>query len=242
MKCILVDDEPHARALLKNLISSSKYELEIVGEASDVDTAIEILLFEKPDILFLDIRIKKRLGFEVLDRFPNPEFKIVFTTAYDEYALDAFEYAAVHYMLKPYDQQTLDNAIQRCISASGGTFSTQKLTEHLNGNGDSHMLSIPNRSGTVRYPTKDILYLIGSGSYTEIYLTKGRTVLASKSIGHFGELIQDDAFMRCHKKYIINTAHVVEYEKGMQASVTMTDGRSLEVSRTHKSEAAKRLL
>lgn len=104
------------------------------------------------------------------------------------------------------------------------------------------MLSIPNRSGTVRYPTKDILYLIGAGSYTEIYLTKGRTVLASKAIGHFVDLIEDDAFMRCHKKYIINSEHVVKYEKGMQPNVTMSDGKNLDVSRTHKSEVSKRLL
>lgn len=241
MKCILVDDEPHARALLRNLILEVSPDLHIAAEASDVDSAIEVIQFEKPDIVFLDIRIKQRLGFEVLDAFQNPNFKVVFTTAYDQYALDAFEYAAVHYVLKPYDKKTLEKAISRCIETSNSaSVSSKALKEHL-AEDSQHMLNVPNRTGTARYPTKEILYLIGAGSYTEIYLTGGRTVLASKAIGHFQEVIADENLLRCHKKYIVNMAHVVGYEKGSNAHLILTDGRKLEVSRTYKSTISKQL-
>lgn len=240
MKCVIIDDEPHARALLRNLLTEGKFGLHIVGEASDVDSAIEIISFEKPDIVFLDIRIKDRLGFEVLDRFPEPDFKIVFTTAFDEYALEAFEYAAVHYLLKPYDLKALRKAIDRCINSVHQQIDRDGMLKHLNTN-QTAVVVIPNRSGTLRYPVKEVMYLIGAGAYTEIYLTEGRTVLASKALGHFQKSMNDTSIFRCHKKHMVNIDHIRKFEKGAQASVVMSDGKYLEVSRTYKSDLTHRL-
>lgn len=238
MRCIIVDDEPHARGLLRNLLDQGNHSLQVLGEASDVQSAIELITYEKPDIVFLDIRIKERLGFEVLDHFTQPDFKIVFTTAYDEYALQAFKYAAVHYLLKPYDIKSLDVAIERCIASTDKTINKSELEKHLESN-QGEAIVVPGRSGTARYPVKEILYLVGAGAYTEIYLSEGRTVLASKPLGHFEKMYSSSNLMRVHKKHMVNLSQVRHFERGSSAYITLSDGRKLEVSRTYKSKLTK---
>lgn len=230
MKCILVDDEAHARALLRSYLKDSEFNIHIVGEAADVDSAIELIEYEKPDVVFLDIRIKERLGFEVLEHHRNKGFKVIFTTAYDQYALAAFEYAAVHYILKPFDQAAIDSALGRCI-ASKDSGDLNKLNEELNS---GPVLTIPNRSETIRVKHSEILYLLGSGAYTEIYLRDGKTMMASKSLSHFENLLPSENFIRIHKKYLVKLSHITIYERGNKANCTLTNGQVLPVSRTYK--------
>lgn len=239
MKCIIVDDEPHARALLGSMLRSKHSELNIVGEVGDIDTAREMIALEKPDLVFLDVRIKDRLGFEILDAFNPTPFQVIFTTAYDEYAVDAFQYAAVHYLLKPYSTSKLAEAVERCKSSKQSPQTIDKLKGRLTD--EDSLVSIVNRSGVERYHQSELLYFIGSGSYTEIYLQGGRTILASKSIGHFQKSLEEKGFLRCHKQFIINSSHVKSYEKGSHPHVIMTDGKEISVSRSHRKKLGELL-
>ncbi|KAB2806820.1 LytR/AlgR family response regulator transcription factor [Phaeocystidibacter luteus] len=226
LKCVLVDDEPHARGLLRNLLNQSSWKIDIAGEAADVDTAMELVALEKPDVVFLDIRINERLGFEVLDKFTNRGFKVVFTTAYDHYAVDAFKYGAVHYLLKPYDLPAVEEALARCMAeATNGT---------NNEEANQTIVSIQSRSETLRIKGSDILYLTGSGSYTEFYLKGGKTVLASKALGHFEKSLPESEFIRIHKKHMVNIRQILSYERGAKSSVEMANSVKLEVGRTYK--------
>ncbi|NVK05123.1 MAG: response regulator transcription factor [Flavobacteriia bacterium] len=231
-RCIIIDDEPHARKLLNQLISQSAHPLEVVGEASNVDSSITLIETRKPDIIFLDVRIQDRLGFEILDHFTNRKFDVIFTTAFDHYAVDAFQYEAIHYLLKPYSLAALDTALERSIN---GKSSAQ------NGSDASGIITIPSRSETLRLKASDILYLIGDGAYTEFYLKGGKSVLASKSLGHFEKELNPNQFVRSHKKYIINLNEVSKYDKGSKPTALMSDGRTLEVSRTYKGNVTNRL-
>ncbi|NVK27904.1 MAG: response regulator transcription factor [Flavobacteriia bacterium] len=227
LKCILVDDEPHARGLLRNLLNQSSHSIDIAGEAADVDTAMELVALEKPDVVFLDIRINERLGFEVLDRFVDRGFKVVFTTAYDHYAVDAFKYGAIHYLLKPYDLPSVEEALTRCLVEGENGQVVSEVNQTI--------VAIQSRSETLRIKGSEILYLVGSGSYTEFYLTGGKTVLASKAIGHFEKSLPENEFVRIHKKYIVNILQVKSFERGAKSSVEMSNGIKLEVGRTYKS-------
>lgn len=231
-KCIIIEDESHARELLKDLIQQSSRDLIVAGEASDVESGIELIAYEKPDVVFLDVRINDRLGFEVLDRYPKRDFHVVFTTAFDHYAVEAFNYDAVHYLLKPYSLTALEKALERCFTTNSNEL------QHST----SSIISIPNRSETIRVKSSDILYLVGAGAYTEIYIRGGKSILASKAIGFFEKLLaENDHLKRAHKKYIVNLHEVKKYEKGAKATLHMTDGREFDVSRTYKAELAKHL-
>lgn len=223
--CIIIDDEPHARSLLRELVLQSSRNLSIIAEASNVDQAIQLIASHTPDIIFLDVRIQDRLGFEILDHFENRTFDVIFTTAFDHYAVDAFRYEAIHYLLKPYSLSALEDALDRCFN---GSSNGQQKDDTVS------ILSIPNRTETLRIKSMDVLYLIGAGAYTEIYIKGGKSILASKALGYFENHL-DDRFMRAHKKHIVNTAEIERYEKGAKPTIIMSDGRSLEVSRTYKS-------
>lgn len=233
--CLIIDDEPHAVGLLKALITENCPELTILGHTQSVDEAVRKINELNPELIFLDIKLRNQSGFDLLEQFERPNFKVVFTTAYNEYAIEAFNHAAIHYLMKPIDIEKLEDAVERIIDVRA-----QDPFEALNDASDffrrqnRDRIGIPNRIGMEFIPKNDILYCAASGSYTYFHLKEGKEKLVSKPISYFEKMLDSSQFARSHRKYIVNLDEVVSLEKGKTAILGLSDGSKVEVSPSHK--------
>lgn len=220
IKCIIVDDEPKARNLLQAIIQQYCHEVSIQALCEDLPTGIKAIKKYKPDIIFLDIEMPGHSGLELMDFFDDTEvnFSIIFTTAYNEYALQAFKFSAIDYLLKPIQHQELIEAVNRFIKQQ--TFKQPEqlrhLKESLNGqvNWEDKRIVVPSGQSLHFFKPADIIMIKGEAAYSEIYLADGSKMLASKNLKHFEDtLAVIPIFLRCHKSYIINTKAVLQYVK-----------------------------
>ena len=217
IKAILVDDEKSARQTLTKLIEKYCTDVQIVGHAENVDEAERIILQSNPDIVFLDIEMPEKNGFELLELFKSPNFEVIFTTAYQDYALKAFRYAAIDYLQKPIDFRLLIQAIGRYKQKAENRFQKERYellmsNMHFN-NKEMDKIAIPTSSGFKFTQVSDIVYCKANGVYSEIHLLDGTVISGSKSLKEIEELLPNELFFRCHKTYLINTNHCVEYNR-----------------------------
>lgn len=242
MKCIIVDDEPHAIGLLKNLLNDYCPEVKILHEDTSIDQAYESIRLYEPDILFLDIKIGNSDGFELLDRFESLPFEVVFTTAYNHYAVKAFDYGAIHYLTKPIHPEKLESAVKRVQETGIEPFTQQfeKLKELMQQN-QVDKISLPNRMGSEFVAIGDIVYCMASGSYTTIFMSNGEEKLISKPIGYLEKLLDKNIFCRTHKKYLVNTGKISSFVKGRTSICVLGEHGSVEVSKGYKDELLEML-
>jgi two-component system, LytTR family, response regulator len=220
LKCIIIDDEPQAGVLLSEIIKIYTPELTISATCDDLPSGVKAIKKYKPDLVFLDIEMPGYSGLELLDFFNEDEvdFGIIFTTAYNQYAVSAFKLSAIDYLLKPIQHTQLQDALQRFI----GQQNKQKLASFkaLQSNitsGDTWQnkrIAIPTGQAVNFYKPSDIVMIKGEAAYSEIYLHNNQKLLASRNLRHFEELLKDiPVFYRSHKSYIINTQAVQQYIK-----------------------------
>jgi two-component system LytT family response regulator len=217
IKAILVDDEKSARQTLSKLIEKYCTDVQIVGYAESVDEAEKLILQSKPDIVFLDIEMPEKNGFELLELFKAPNFEVIFTTAYQDYALKAFRYAAIDYLQKPIDFRLLIQAIGRYKQKAENRFQKERYellmsNIHFN-NQEVDKIAIPTSRGFKFTQVSDIVYCKANGVYSELYLLNGIVISASKSLKELVELLPEKLFFRSHKTYLININHCVEYNR-----------------------------
>jgi two-component system LytT family response regulator len=242
LSCLLVDDEWHARELLKTLLNENCNEVTIIGEAESVSDAIEKIKELKPDLVFLDIKLKNKTAFDLLDAIEETNFQTIFTTAYSEYAIKAFDYFAVHYLLKPINIEHLEIAVKRALNR----YNNNEHNDHKQLSKDfkeieEQKIALPSRSGDEFVYIKDILCCTASGSYTEITFKKGKNVLISKPLGYFEKKLSPTLFIRTHKKYLVNLLEVVSMERGRTPILTLTGDVKVDVSLTYKSVVKEKL-
>lgn len=242
LKSLIVDDELHARVLLKTLIEEYCPSVELIGEADTVDSAIEKIKEYNPDLIFLDIKIKNRSGFEILENLKELEAQIIFTTAYSEYAIKAFEFSAVHYLLKPINVEQLERAVDKAHFKKK-SFQVEEFLDLMNNYREiqEERISLPNRSGEEYVLIKDIICCIASGSYTEIYFQDGKQKLISKPLGYFEKKLNPKLFHRTHKKYLVNLQSVEALEKGRTPVLSLKGGLKIDVSITYRDQVMERL-
>ena len=244
LKALIVDDEFHARSNLQMLLENYCADVEIIGSAASPKEAREILSVKKIDVIFLDIKMPGEDGFEFLSTIENKNFGVIFITAYNEYALDAFKADAVDYLEKPIDIEELIDAVEkiRKIKNSEKPLSlNQDLVELIksvvNKQMDFEKTSIPTKDGLVIVNNQDIIHLEASESYTTIYLSDGKKYLSSKNIKVFEENLNPNIFFRTHKSHIINFAHhLKEFNRSLGNLAVMSDGKQIPVSRRKLTE------
>ncbi|MBL7812994.1 MAG: response regulator transcription factor [Bacteroidetes bacterium] len=226
-RCLIVDDESKARLLLRTLITEYCPELFISAECDDLDSAIAAIRKHKPDIVFLDIEMPGKSGLDILEQL-NPEevdFEIVFTTAYNEYAIQAFRLAALDYILKPIQYQRLRETVERFLSKTNPRELRQLevLRRNLAPESDrDRRIAIPVGQSYKFYKVDDLVMIKGEGAYSEITITTGEKLMVSKNLKYFGELLGPiPFFFRCHKSYMINTHHVKEFTKSEGGRVVL---------------------
>ena len=236
LKALIVDDEFNARNNLKILIDEFCPELKIVGLVESAEEARIIIEKEKPDVVFLDIAMPKEDGFSLLKSYENRDFSVVFTTAYNEYALKAFKENAIDYLEKPISIDDLQKAVQKVMKVHGSNEQrtpaelSELVDEAMEGKNDR--ISIPTRDGYVIIRNTDIIHLEASDNYTMIYLIDGSRHLSSKNIKVYEENLNQEVFFRTHKSHIINVEHhLKEFSRSEGNMAILTNGINVPIAR-----------
>jgi two-component system LytT family response regulator len=243
--CVIVDDEKLARDLLQEYLQTIP-NIQIVGEASKGKDAVELIDKLKPDLVFLDVQMPGMTGFDVLEEINHDPF-VIFCTAYDQYALKAFEKNAVDYILKPLDQERFRLAVERAIGRmkvdenSVGELLRNLKTENKTQY-DSHIF-VQKSEKLLNLPVEEIVYLEASGDYT-ILTTKNDQFVSSSGIGKLEEILNPETFIRVHRSTIININNLKEIEKHFNGGmvVKMLNGKSFPVSRTYAKLIRKKVV
>lgn len=244
LRALIVDDEFHARSNLEMLLENYCEDVEVVGSASSPNEARKILQEKEVDVLFLDIKMPGEDGFEFLKSLDKKDFGVIFITAYNEYALDAFKADAIDYLEKPIDIEELIDAVEkiRKLKSSPGPITLNQdlidlIKSVVNKQMDFEKTSIPTRDGLVIVNNQDIVHLEASESYTTIYLADGKKYLSSKNIKIFEENLNPNIFFRTHKSHIINFAHhLKEFNRSLGNLAVMSNNQQIPVSRRKLSE------
>lgn len=235
--CLIIDDEKLARDLLREFLESFP-QIEILGECSKGSDAVEQIDKLKPDLIFLDVQMPGMTGFDVLDEIIHEPY-VIFTTAYDQYAIKAFEKNAVDYLLKPLDQERFKLAVERALQRK--KTDTGQIEDLLSGmhattprtSYDAHIF-VQKSEKLFNLPVDDIIYLEASGDYTVIS-TKNDQFVSSSGIGKLEEIMNPDKFIRVHRSTIINLSFLKEIERHFNGGmiVKMQNGKTFPVSRTY---------
>lgn len=245
MKTIIVDDIKKNREILVELLTDYCPQVEVVGLASDVNTAYSLIIEQKPDLVLLDVEMPGGTGFDLLDKFEQVSFEVVFVTAHDRYALRAIKFCALDYILKPVDVKELIQAIHRVnekIKERDSSSNFSHLIQNIkNKNLNQHKIAIPTNEGFIFIEVDDILRCEADGSYTSVILKNKKSIYATRKIKGFEELLSDYHFFRVHRSYLVNLNYIEKYHKGEGGYVVMSDGVSVDVSRRKKEEFLERL-
>ncbi|MDH5396516.1 MAG: LytTR family DNA-binding domain-containing protein [Cyclobacteriaceae bacterium] len=244
IKCLIIDDEKLARELLLEYLEEYP-EIEVIGQCSSGKEAIKMIDKFEPDLIFLDVQMPGKDGLQVLEEITHKPF-VIFSTAYDNYAIQAFEENAVDYLLKPIDTSRFRKAIERVKERMESEDSNvDKLFEMLNKGteGYSSHLFVQKSDKFLSVPITEILHLEASGDYT-IISTANDQFLSSNGIGKLEERLDPNHFIRVHRSTIINLSHLKEIEKHFNGGlvVKMKNGKSFSVSRTYSKEIRKKVV
>lgn len=237
IKAIIVDDEKHAIITLEHLLKKFE-EVEILDKIQDSKKAKDIILEKQPDLLFLDIEMPSLNGFDLLAQFETIDFKVIFTTAYDQYAIKALKLNALDYLLKPIDQEELRLALDKFLQDQ--LFTSNEQIAHLKQfkhNQMNETLALSTSKGLFFIKIKDVMYFEADGSYTHVIMSSGDKHLVSKSLTNFEEVLSDNPlFFRSHKSNLVNLNFIKQYIRGEGGELIMANDKSIVLSRNKKHE------
>jgi two-component system LytT family response regulator len=239
IRSILVDDEPRGLSSMEKLLEMNCPEVNIVACCNSVDAAIEKIVQLDPDLIFLDIAMPVKNGFDLLKEVKDPRFEVIFVTAYNQFVIEAFHFSAIDYLVKPVDDELLINAVNRAkkrIAEKTGSKNIEALLYNLEQkkSPNNMKLCLPSMKGFQVVSLNDILYAESQGNYTNFHFTDQHPVCTSKPIHDYEELLTDLGFVRIHKSCIINLRHVKEYLRGDGGTVILSNGHEVEVARRKK--------
>lgn len=241
MKAIIIDDEPKARNLLEILIKENTTKIDVVFQAEDLLSGIQLIKEHRPQIVFLDIEMPEHSGLEIVD-FVNKEelnFEIIFTTAYSEYAIKAFQLSAIDYLLKPLRAETVKEAVEKAIQQIGKSEISTKLEELKKSlkSANFNKIGLPFADGFKFVNFEDIILFEADGMYTKVSTTKETELLVCKPLKHFVEVMEGHSnFYKPHRSYLINLKYIKEYIKKDGGYIIMDNDKSVSISNDKKEE------
>ena len=239
MRAIIVDDELDGIGTLKKLLELCCKHVSVVATCTNAITARQKVEELKPDVIFLDIQMPGKSGLELLDELPDKNTEIVFVTAHNEYMLQALQFSAADYLLKPVDEDRLIEAVKRVekkLSEKNENINADALLHNLHkaGSPNEMKLCIPTLKGFIVLKLEDIIVCEAEKNYTVFYLANRKPITASRTLLEYEELLKDTTFLRVHKSFLINLRHISEYQRGEGGVVIMSNGMEIEVSRRKK--------
>ncbi len=238
IKAVIIDDEENCIEVLQYELKRNHPEVEIVASFSNSAKALEEIETLNADVVFLDIEMPRYNAFQFLDAVGKIDFQIIFTTAYDHYALKAFRYYAVDYLLKPIDNRSLKDSINR-IKESKRPWQKQILTEiYSKINSPNTVFSkivLPTSSGYEFVEISDILRCEANSNYATVYLISGSRIVISRPLKYLDELLEGHGFFRIHQSNLVNLSYLKKYDKNDGGYVTMIDGSRVNVANAKKS-------
>ena len=241
IKTVLIDDETRSIELLKTLILNYCPQVEILATARDIQSGISTILKHKPDLLFLDISLPEGEGFKILESLEGVNFEVIFTTAYNNYALKAFEFAAIHYLLKPISITKLVEAVNRFKVKKHKQLKeqTEILQNAITGRMDK--LALAHKQGYDFVKLEDIIRIEGDDGYSHFYMKNRTTLLVSKAIGEYEKLLEPHGFFRVHKKHLINLSSIISFQRGKNGTILLEQNHEVSLSYRRKDEFLIRL-
>lgn len=245
IKAVIVDDELGARESLSKMLEKNCKNVQVVAKADSMANAFMEITTHQPDLVFLDIEMPNGNAFDLLEKFKEINFNIIFVTAYDHYAIKAIKFSAIDYILKPVDPEELVKAVTRFESQHSNKTSLDKkfktLLSNVRPENKLKKVGIPDGDGLIFINLADIIRCDSDGNYTYFLLTSGKKIIASRTLGEYEQMFADDNFFRIHRSHLINLEHVKKYIKGEGGYVIMSDNSQVEVSRRNKNEFLEKL-
>lgn len=243
IRTIIIEDEPVSQEMLTIMLQRHAADITIIDTCNNPTDGMESIAKHQPDLVFLDIQMPKMNGFEMLKKIHPINFEVIFTTAYDQYAINAIKVSALDYLLKPVDDEDLTLAIEKCKERLQERNPQQRF-EHLfnnltNKNPLDKTLALSASDGISFVKMSDILRVEANGRYAKFHLLDKQTILVSKTLGDFEEILSANQFFRIHDSAIINLNHVKKYARGDGGTVLLSDGTELDVARRRKDDFIK---
>lgn len=232
MNAIIIDDEKRARVTLQLLLNEYCPNITIVAECENLPEGIKAIRKHNPDLVLLDIEMPGHSGLELLDFFDENDvnFSIIFTTAYNEYAIKAFKFSAIDYLLKPINPEQLVEAVKRLEKQKQKFENFNALKENMQQE-NLTKIAVPSGNSLIFLETSKILYIKGEGAYSEVFCTSGIKNLVSRNLKNFEDILcSDKRFFRVHKSYIVNFENVIAYNKSDGGSLELELGIQIPVS------------
>ena len=246
IRTIIVDDETDSRSLLLKLLETYCPHVAVVGTAAGVDTALPLIREMSPDLVFLDIEMIHGNGFDLLNELVPLSFQVIFVTAFDEYAIKAFKYSAVDYLLKPVDIEELRSAVDKVSARMQDKVDLSPIRNLLQNVGvmqlSQQKIAIPTINGLSFITMQDIIRFEAQGNYTAIYLSGGETLMATRNIKEYELVLPEAIFCRIHNSHIINLQKIQKYQKGRGGHVIMEDGTAIEVAIRRRQDFLQRVV
>lgn len=242
IKAVIIDDERSSQLTLSEMVTEFCDGIEIHGIANSVEEGVELIRKFKPDLVFLDVEMPVHNGFKLFDYYEELEFHVVFTTAFQKYAIQAFKFSAVDYLLKPIDLEDLRAAILKVSERKESDRSKEKLRilkENLNN--VFRRLTLPTMEGYHFVELKDIIRCESHNNYTFFYLTNGKKILVSRTLKTYSQLLEDHQFFRINRSDLINLNHIDKVGREKSPSVTLSDTTVLNVSIRRKEAFLKEI-
>lgn len=236
LKTIIIDDEQNVREVLSKLLADYCPDVKVEAFATNIEEGTKLIKELQPDLVFLDVEFPEKSGFELIDELKHEEFDVIFISGHEEYALKAFKTEAVDYLLKPFNVEELEVAVNKVLEKRRKESSVRYADVFLqkwNGSQD-RQVALTSSDGLLFVKVIDIIYCKGDGAYTYFYMKDSDRITVSKNLKEFEELLRDMGFYRVHKSYLINLNQMKKYVRGDGGHVIMSNGDSVDVSKRKK--------
>ncbi len=233
MKILLIDNEAGVRSVLKEFIHQIHPAAHQIKEADGVHTGLQAVRSFQPDVLFLDIEMDDGTGFDLLKRIESPAFQLIFTTAFNQYAVEAFKFSAIDYLLKPIDIEEVRNSLERAsraVSQRDLERQLEILQQQLSARSvRDRQIVLKDVNTTYFIKVNDILYCMADGAYTQFFLVQADPILVSRNLSTHEELLAPSGFIRTHHSFLVNPLHIKRYDRASD-SLVLTGGHSVSVA------------
>ena len=239
LRTLIIDDEAHVRRSLSIMLAEECPTVDIVGTADGVESGLKAIEKYHPDLVLLDIKMADGTGFDLLRKARPVNFRVIFVTAFEEFAIRAFRFSAIDYLLKPVNADDLHEAVEKAISSFGNDFATQlkALEENLASKDPAGKKIVLKTNDAIwLIKTHEISYCEADMGYTKFFLKNGRNIMVSGNLAEYEELLKESGFFRVHKSFLVNLSDIVRFEKGDGGFLCMSNNDRVPVATRKRDE------